>query len=270
LAAGRHEERPVQRDFDGRIELGLQAARRAGEVLARHHAAPRTFERKGEVDLVTAADREAEEVLRALLLGAHPGDGFLGEEGGRADCESGWLWIVDPLDGTTNFVHRYPMFAVSIGLVHDGVPAFGCVHAPALGETFHAVRGGGAFLDGRPIGVSAVERVAESLLASGFPYNRREIVDELLARLRRVLMAGHGFRREGAAALDLCWVACGRLDGFWEQGLHAWDVAAGTLIVEEAGGRVTGFDGGPHDLFAGSTVASNGRIHDELRRLLFG
>ena len=120
-------------------------------MLSRHHAAPRVFERKGEVDLVTAADREAEEVLRDLLLGPHPGDGFLGEEGGRSDSRTGWQWIVDPLDGTTNFVHRYPMYAVSIGLVHDGDLAFGCVHAPALGETFHAVRGGGAFLDGRPI-----------------------------------------------------------------------------------------------------------------------
>jgi len=118
--------------------------------------------------------------------------------------------------------------------------------------------------------VSPVERVGEALLASGFPYDRRQVMDELLLRLRRALMTAHGFRREGSAALDLCWVACGRLDGFWEQGLHPWDLAAGSLIVLEAGGRVTGYDGGPHDLFAGRTVASNGRIHDELLAVLFG
>jgi myo-inositol-1(or 4)-monophosphatase len=252
-----------------RLELAIRVARGAGRVLLRHLGRLDGYRRKGDVDLVSAADHASQDYLLRRILRAFPDDGVLAEEGGDTKGATGFRWVVDPCDGTTNFVHGHPVFAVSVGVVRDGVPVAGCVHVPAMGETFHAAAGGGAFLNGRPIRVSAVDTLDAALLASGFPYYRRDAVDRLLALVGRAIRHGQGFRRAGAAAVDLCWLAAGRLDGFWEEGLHAWDVAAGEVIVREAGGRVTGFDGGPHSLAAGRTVASNGLIHDELRGVLF-
>lgn len=257
-------------ELSRRVEAADAAALAAGEALMGHFGRLAGYDRKGVVDLVTAADRQVEALLQRLLLGPFPGDAFLGEEGGEAGTEGAtWRWIVDPLDGTTNFVHTYPAFAVSIALQHRGRTVLGIVHAPALGETFRAVAGGGATRNGAPLRVSAVDRVADALLATGAPYNRRDVVDDLLALVRRGILHAHGIRREGSAALDLAWLAAGRLDGFWEQGLHAWDVAAGILLVEEAGGRVTGWDLCDHDLYRGPLLASNGRLHDALHEALF-
>jgi myo-inositol-1(or 4)-monophosphatase len=257
-------------DLQARTATADAAVREAGEALMRHLGRLPGFDRKGAVDLVTAADREVEALLHRRLLGPFPADAFLGEEGGEGGSEGAdWRWIVDPLDGTTNFVHAYPVFAVSVALQHRGRTVYGCVHAPALRETFRAVAGRGATLDGTPIRVSRTASVADALLATGAPYNRREVVDDLLRLVRRGILQAHGIRREGSGALDLAWLAAGRLDGFWEQGLHAWDVAAGILLVEEAGGRVTGWDLGPHDLYRGPLLASNGTLHAELHGTLF-
>jgi myo-inositol-1(or 4)-monophosphatase len=178
---------------------------------------------------------------------------------------------VDPLDGTTNFLHRIPVFAVSIGILKDGKLVFGVVHAPALGETWQAAAGGGAFCNDRPIAVSTTSTLSESLLATGFPVSRRgEALDGVLLTLRRALSACQDLHRHGCASLDLCSVAAGRLDGYWEPGLHPWDLAAGVRIVSEAGGRVTDLDGNPFDLGSGRVLATNGRIHDDLARVIAG
>lgn len=257
-----------RRPLASRNDLGVRVARAAGDILMDHYGQLEGFESKGKIDFVTEADRESQDYIRQTLIGNFPSDGFLAEEEGETiEGTSGFRWIVDPLDGTTNYLHSYPLFTVSVGLERQGVMVFGCIYAPYLDELFQATRGGGARRNGRPIHVSATADIADSLLVTGFPYNRREIVDELLGPVRRALMTAHGFRRSGSAAYDLCSVAAGRADGFWERGLHAWDLAAGTLIVREAGGTVTDLDGGAHDLFAGRTAASNGHIHDALLRL---
>ena len=252
-----------------RLEAAVAAARGAGDVLMGHWGRLAGYEHKGVVDLVSRADRESEAFLRDRLLRAFPDDAFVGEEGSAEAGRSGYRFIVDPLDGTTNFVHGHPVFAVSIAVERAGELLAGCVHAPVARETFHAVRGGGAFVDDRPIRVSATAELDRSLLATGFPYNQREIVDELVARVRAALTRAQGIRRSGSAATDMCYLAAGRLDGYWEQGLAAWDVAAGQVIVEEAGGRVTDWAGKAHDPWTGPILASNGLLHDGLRALLF-
>jgi myo-inositol-1(or 4)-monophosphatase len=252
--------------FTERVAFGLRVARTAGDVLMDLYGELQGVESKGDIDFVTEADRQSEDYLRDSIGRSWPNDGILAEEEGESPASgSGYRWIIDPLDGTTNFLHGYTDFCVSIGLERRGRVLFGCVVAPYRDEVFHATRGGGAFRNGVRIHVSRVTSLSGALLCTGFPYNRREIVDELLEKVRRALMTSHGFRRSGSAALDLCNLAVGRLDGFWEQGLKAWDLAAGSLIVTEAGGSVTGFDGGTHDLFGGRTLASN----ESLRALLF-
>ena len=253
-----------------RLSAALDAARGAGEILLRHWGKLSGYELKGAVDPVSRADRESEAFLRDRLVGAFPDDGFVGEEGMAQAGASGFRWVADPLDGTTNFVHGHPIFAVSIAVERDREFVAGCIHVPVLRETFHAARGGGAFLDGRPIHVSNTSVLGRALVATGFPYNQREVVDDLVAKVRAALGAVQGLRRVGAAAVDLAYLAAGRLDGYWEQGLAAWDVAAGQVIVEEAGGRVTDWAGGPHDPWTGPILASNGVLHERLKGLLFG
>lgn len=256
--------------FTDRVELGLRMARTAGDILMDYYGQVTSWDRKGQIDFVSDADRESEAYIADCIHRAFPDDGLLAEEAGESlPASSGYRWIVDPLDGTTNFLHGYPVFTVSVALEQRGRVLFGCVHAPFFEETFHALRGGGAFRNGRPMTVSRVDAISEALLVTGFPYNRRDIADELLGRVRRALMNAHGFRRSGSAAYDLCTIAAGRADGFWEQGLSPWDVAAGCLVITEAGGKVTDFDGGPHDITARRTLASNGLLHEALRALLF-
>jgi myo-inositol-1(or 4)-monophosphatase len=225
---------------------------------------------KGRVDLVTAADREVESFLTGRIAAVFPDDGFRGEEGATRAGSSGRVWIIDPLDGTTNYVHGFPFFGVSIALEDRGVIELGVVHAPMLGETFSARRGRGATLNGTAIHVSRTDELVRALLATGFAYDRTRPPLRNLAEFGRLTVATQGVRRAGAAALDLAYVASGRLDGFWEFGLKPWDVAAGVCLVREAGGRVTGIDGGADFLETGEVAATNGILHDRLLEALAG
>jgi myo-inositol-1(or 4)-monophosphatase len=219
-------------------------------------------------DVVTQADKEAEAAIRELIEQRHPGHVVLGEEEGQQG-EGEYRWIVDPLDGTVNYAHGFPFYCVSIGLEVRGEVVVGVVLDTARGELFTATKGGGAFHNGRPIRVSHSPKLLGSLIATGFPYDVAHD-RENLTYLERVLFKGITVRRPGAAALDLAYVACGRLDGFWEVKLNPWDVAAGRLLVEEAGGKVTGLHGEPYRLGNRYLVASNARIHQELLDTIHG
>jgi myo-inositol-1(or 4)-monophosphatase len=244
------------------------AAARAGALLrARYREHPEVF-LKGEVDLVTAVDREAEHLILEALTTAFPTHGIVAEESPARAGQDGHRWYVDPIDGTTNFAHGYPHFAVSIALARDEDLLLGLVYDPVREEVFSACRGEGARLNGGPIQVSEVPTLAQALLGTGFPYDRRQAPDFYLAFWRDAMLQSQGIRRSGSAALDLCYIASGRLDGFWEWKLHPWDTAAGRLIVEEAGGCVTDFSGGAHRLTGEETAASNGRLHGELLAFL--
>ena len=242
-------------------ETAVRAARAAGDIL-RASAGARQVHHKGDVDLVTEVDLACEEAVRAVLERECPGVTILGEEGGGqldATC-----WVVDPLDGTTNFVHGFPYYAVSIGLIVDGVPTVGVVYDPSRDAMYEGFRGGGARCNGRPLQVSETSVLEQALLGTGFPYDRHEHADAYLALFRAFLVRARGVRRPGAAALDLAMVAAGCLDGFWELGLKPWDVAAGVLLITEAGGQVSQVDGGPLALEAPVPLASNGRLHDAM------
>jgi myo-inositol-1(or 4)-monophosphatase len=217
------------------------------------------------VDLVTIADKLSEKTLDEFFLRAAPSHGFLGEEGAmRVAAPGAPTWIVDPLDGTMNFAHGLPVFCVSVAAVVDGAPQVGVVHDPSRGEVFSAIRGVGAWMNGNTIAVSDRENLGEALLATGFPYDRRAQADRYLAYFKSYMCAAHGIRRMGAAALDLAWVAAGRVDGFWEFGLKPWDVAAGSLLVEAAGGVVSDLSGQPFALEGPSILAANARVHAEM------
>jgi myo-inositol-1(or 4)-monophosphatase len=259
-----------------RMEPFERVARAAVEegsaVLSATWREPKQVRHKGPVDIVTETDHQVETLIVDRLRRAFPdhvivaeeahGDASPPERAGRA------VWYLDPLDGTTNFAHAYPQFAISLALAHGDQLRFGIVHDPVRDETFVAHHGSGATLNDEPIGVSGVGELGDALLATGFPYDRRSRPDFYLGFFRDFMCSAQGVRRNGSAALDLCYVACGRLDGFWEWKLHPWDVAAGTLIVREARGTVTDFRGGAFDLFGEQTLASNGLLHDAMIRLL--
>ncbi|MEM8883734.1 MAG: inositol monophosphatase family protein [Planctomycetota bacterium] len=246
-----------------------QLARRAGDVLlpyyGRLHRADAARKAGARRDLVSEADVAAEKELVAHIPAA---DDILGEEGSERDTGARRRWIVDPLDGTVNFLHGIPFWAVSVALVEDGVLQQGVVHAPALGWTFAAVRGEGATLNDEPMRVSSTGALGDAIVATGFAYRRNELADHNFDNFESIGMEAAGVRRLGAAAVDLALVASGRIDGFWELHLNAWDVAAGILLVREAGGRVTGFEGDESLdplLDEGHIVATNGFLHEELR-----
>jgi myo-inositol-1(or 4)-monophosphatase len=222
-----------------------------------------TVEYKGEADLVTVADRKSELLIRERLCERWPSFDILGEEGGLQDTGSDYRWYVDPLDGTTNFAHGFPVFCVSMGLEYKGERIAGVVYDPTRDELFAAERGGGAFLNQQPIRVSKVAKLAECLVATGFPSHKRHKNPNIFF-YHQITLHTHGVRRAGSAALDLCYVACGRLDGFWEFNLNPWDTAAGVLMVQEAGGKVSDFKGGPFQLDSRETLASNGLVHQAL------
>jgi myo-inositol-1(or 4)-monophosphatase len=248
------------------LEVALSAARRAGEVLRAGFGAEHAITYKGEVDLVTEIDEEAEGVIREILLEAFPAYGVLAEEGGALVGEDDARWIVDPLDGTTNYAHRLPIFAVSIGLERSGSVVLGVVHDPIGEETFAAEQGRGATLNGEPIKVSDTDELIRALIATGFPYDRSKM-PEALDLFGRFAAITRGMRRLGSTALDLCYVAAGRLDGYYERGIWAWDIAAGALILEEAGGKVTNYRGGALDIEDRQIVASNGALHTAMTKL---
>jgi myo-inositol-1(or 4)-monophosphatase len=249
------------------LEAAVEIAREAGALLLREFDRPQKIAYKGEVDLVTEADKRSEEAILARLRSRFPRHAIVAEEGGRQTAEgSRYCWYVDPLDGTTNFAHGYPVFAVSLGLVEDGEPLAGAVFNPVSQEMFSAARGQGAYLNQKRIRVSQTSRLALSLLGTGFPSHKRT-QNPNISYYWQFTLRSHGVRRAGSAALDLCSVASGRFDGFWEFGLKPWDTAAGTLLVREAGGRVTDFSGRPYRLGDPQLVASNGRIHGEMQQL---
>lgn len=246
------------------------AAARAGAAVLREAVAQggaRHVEHKGVIDLVTEADRAAEDAVLAVLARLAPGVPVLAEEAGGA-WEASTRWIVDPLDGTTNFVHGLPHFAVSVALEQQGELIAGCVLDPSREEEWAAGRGQGATLNGAPIAVSSCGELSQAILATGFAYDRNQRAAYYLRLVQALMERCQGIRRAGAAALDLAWLAGGRLDGFWELGLSPWDVAAGVLIVQEAGGRVTDIDGGPLQLLAPRLLASNGNLHKDLHGVL--
>ena len=221
------------------------------------------IEYKGDADLVTAADRASEVLIRERIKQQWPTHDVLGEEQGLNDQGSDYRWYVDPLDGTTNFAHGYPVFCVSMGLEHKGKMIAATVYDPTRDELFSAEQGSGAQLNGETLRVSKTATLKESLLATGFPSHKRHKNPNIYF-YHQITLHSHGVRRAGSAALDLCNVAAGRYDGFWEFNLNPWDTAAGVLIVEEAGGKVTRFDGSPFEINSRETLASNGIIHDAL------
>jgi myo-inositol-1(or 4)-monophosphatase len=254
------------------LDFAVDVAREAGRVLRRQlgRLGSADVSNKGRVDLVTAADREAEALIVERIRTTHPDHAIMAEESAPRAGAGGRRWIVDPLDGTTNFVHGYPLFAVSIAYEVDGRVEAGVVHAPMMNETFTAERDRGASLNGVPLRVSRTDRLIESLLATGFAYDRWSRSRNNLEEFARLTMSTQGVRRGGAASLDLAYVAAGRLDGYWEMGLKPWDVAAGALLVEEAGGCVTDLDGGADWRSGDEIIASNGPLHTEVVRAIAG
>ncbi len=254
------------------VSKASQIAREAGARLREFYSQGVATEYKGDVDLVTVADRTVEKLIRTRLGEVFPAHGIYGEEGTRDRLEGEFRWYVDPLDGTTNFAHGFPQFCVSMGLEHrpsgvasdaDGILVAGIIYDPLRDELFTATRGSGAQLNGKPIHVSRTSELAESLLATGFPSRKRHSSPNVHF-YQEFTLRSHGVRRAGSAALDLAYVACGRLDAFWEFNLNPWDTAAGILLVEEAGGKVTDYAGNLFQLDSRETLASNGLIHDEL------
>ena len=243
------------------MATAVEAALAAGRIQRSFFRQPIAIDKKGPIDLVTAADLAVERDVRARLGARFPSHVVLGEEAGQADASSAYRWIVDPIDGTTNFAHGIALFCISLALEIDGALALGVVYDPIGDELFTAERGGGARLNGLPIHVTPTAALIDALLVTGFPYSpshrarQVRVFGALLERTR-------GVRRLGSAALDLSYVAAGRFDAFWEEHLHAWDIAAGALIVAEAGGRVTDYQNGDVDLFKGEILASNGPIHE--------
>jgi len=239
-------------------------AREAGALLMTYFDRHIKIEYKGDVDLVTAADRASEKLIVERLKARWPKHGIVGEEGTRTDTEAEYRWYVDPLDGTTNFAHGYPVFCVSIALARrDGELEAGVLYDPTRNELFAAERGQGATLNSRPMHVSTTSRILEAILGTGFPSHKRHR-NPNIHFYQQLTLRSHGVRRAGSAALDLANVASGRYDGFWEFNLNPWDTAAGVLIVQEAGGKVTRFDGSPFRLDSEEVLASNGVIHQEL------
>src|SRR3954464_5154541 len=237
-------------------------AREAGALLISYFGKI-SIEYKGDADLVTEADRAAERLITERIVTLWPDHDLMGEEGARREHGSHYKWYIDPLDGTTNFAHGFPVFCVSLGLTHKSQRMAGVIFDPTRNELFAAERGSGATLNGKPVHVSKTARLAESLVATGFPSHKRH-KNPNIHFYHQITLRTHGVRRAGSAALDLCYVACGRLDGFWEFNLNPWDTAAGVLIAEEAGGQVTNFAGGKFELNSRETLASNGLIHGAL------
>jgi myo-inositol-1(or 4)-monophosphatase len=249
------------------LDFAIELAHAGGDVLKHYMTREKQVELKSRANLVTIADKESEALVIQRIKERYPDHAILAEESGPSGSGEG-KWIIDPLDGTTNFAHGYPQVSVSIALERGGQVILALVLDPVRHELFVARRGGGATLNDRPIHVSTVAELGAALLASGFPYDRRTHADFYLSFFKAFMMRTQGVRRAGSAALDLCWVAAGRVDGFWEWKLKPWDTAAGVLIVEEAGGLASDFRGGAFDAFGEQTLASNGLVHEEMLSVL--
>jgi myo-inositol-1(or 4)-monophosphatase len=259
------------RRWSERTTLAESLAREAGAIVREQYGNPEDVRAKNGRELVTAADRASEDLIVSGIRGSFPDDLIVAEESAPerdARSTSRPTWIIDPLDGTNNFAHSYPFFSVAIAVETEGRPVAGVVYDPLRDELFMAERGRGAALNGRPIAVSAESDLSEAIVATGFPYGRSEATVNNLANLNRIILGVRGVRRGGSAELDLVYVACGRLDGFWELGLKTWDVAAGGLIVLEAGGVVTNVLSDTWDHRRGDIIATNGRLHGAMRGLV--
>ena len=252
------------------LNVAVRACRAAGRIQRAAFGEVLRVEHKGEIDLVTGIDRASEKAILAIIGRAFPGHGVLAEESDPRAGDAEHLWVVDPLDGTTNYSRGFPYFCVSVALARAGQVIVAAVHQPLLDELFTAVRGQGAFLNGRPIRVSGQTRLDQAFLATGFPYDIRRSRRNNIAHFARFATRCLAVRRAGAAALDLSYVAAGRFDGFWELKLRPWDIAAASLLVEEAGGRITGTGGRPWRLGVRDVVASNGLVHAEMLEVLRG
>jgi myo-inositol-1(or 4)-monophosphatase len=250
------------------LRLAEKAAREAGRMLRQGMSQRREISFKGAVDLVTNFDQKSQEMILSRLSRAFPDHDFLAEEGLRREKSGDFLWIIDPLDGTTNYAHRFPVFCVSIALEFQGRVVLGLVYDPLREEIFRAAETEGAYLNGKKIQISPVDDLNRSLLATGFPYDLRESRVNNVIHFNNFLVRAQAIRRCGSAALDLCYVACGRFDGFWELKLKPWDVAAGALMVKEAGGRLSDFSGAEFSISKDETLASNGLIHEAMVSVL--
>ena len=248
------------------LDLGVRLAREAGAIQRERYETKLEIDTKSSsIDLVTEVDRACEDLIVTAIEKERPADAILAEEGGaRERPGAAWHWVIDPLDGTVNFAHGYPCFCVSIGVEHEGSREVGVVYDATRDELFRATRGGGAWLGDRRLRVSSETRLDRSLVATGFAYDIHAQSGNEAAFFAHMLRSVRGLRRDGSAALDLCYVAAGRFDAYWEHRLHPWDVAAGLLIVEEAGGRVSDVEGGPAPASGASVVATNGSVHEEL------
>ncbi len=255
------------RHFKTLLDTALNTAKKAGHFQRERFAHPKKIYFKGSIDLVTDVDKQCEEIIIKSLKTVTPDVDIMAEET-RSESTGSTLWIVDPLDGTTNYAHGYPCFSVSIALKVEEDVTLGVVHNSYTGETYTAVKGQGAFKDGHPIRVSRTDKIEHALLCTGFPYDVGTSQRNNVREFTTVIQHAQGVRRDGSAALDLCRVAEGAFDGFWELKLKPWDVAAGALIAQEAGGIVTNFDGSAFDPFTDTIICTNGFIHDALKKLL--
>ncbi|MDX2214163.1 MAG: inositol monophosphatase family protein [Oculatellaceae cyanobacterium bins.114] len=252
------------------LDIATEAALTGGEILQTYWGKLDNIVEKGRPgDLVTEADKASEQAILKVIQRHFPEHAILAEESGRSgDATTDYLWAIDPLDGTTNFAHQYPFYAVSIGLLIAGVPQVGVVYNPFYQELFRAAKGLGATRNRQPIHVSKTIELSKSLLVTGFAYDRRETIDNNYAEFCHLTHLTQGVRRGGSASMDLAYVACGRLDGYWERGLSPWDMAAGVVLVEEAGGLVTAYDNTPFMLQSGRILATNGHLHKALSHTL--
>lgn len=252
------------------LNFAIETAREAGQLLLEKFGRKINVSKKGDINLVTEADLASEKLIIERIKSYHPKHSILAEESGEAVIiggENKWKWIIDPLDGTTNFAHGYPCFCVTIALEHDGEIVIGVTFDPTRNELFAAESGRGATLNNKPIRVSDTEKLSESLIVTGFPYDFKQRED-FARHLTSFLLNSRGVRRDGSAAIDMAYVACGRFDGFWEEGLNPWDVAAGFLLIEEAGGQVSYYNGEKFSIYTPPICASNGAIHAEMLNVL--
>ena len=246
----------------------IEALHESGNIIRSNFGQNIQAEYKGEIDIVTAIDKKCEETIISIIKKKFPNHSILAEESGKDTQTENYSWIIDPIDGTTNFFHSFPVVCTSIAVAHKNEIILGGIYDPLRDELFFAEKGKGAVMNGQPIKVSQTEKLDKSLLATGFAYDRRQHADYYLSYFKAFMLKTQGTRRAGAAALDLCYVACGRIDGFWEFKLKPWDVAAGKLIVEEAGGKISMFNGNTFDLFGNETLASNSKIHSEMIEII--
>lgn len=250
-------------------EVLYEATREAGKIISDYFQGSFTVDNKeGINNLVTEVDKHSEKRIIEIIRKHYPTHSIISEEVGEMIQDSPYQWIIDPIDGTVNFAHGIPLCCVSIGLKHNDDLILGAVYNPMMNELFFAEKGKGAFLNDKPISVSTKSDFRKACLVTGFPYKWPDSQEHPIRVFERFILEGLPVRRLGSAAIDLCWVACGRFDGFWEYNLSSWDVAAGYLIVQEAGGRITNFEGDPYSVFDKETLATNGHIHEEMLRLI--